>query len=178
MLNIFLILLKNFDILFPTISLENIDMFISCLLIFISMTLMVSIALLPLHSILTLLTYFLSFKGKYFFSSFWWHYSIFILSIAQLPQYWRSSILGFINFSNHFVNPLSFISLHFSIIPYLTQILLCRPIDIADMRRHVNYSGGYHDSQPYIQVLIKTIACVIYIYSCMILNLNNVKPMN
>ena len=26
-----------------------------------------------------------------------------------------------------------------------------RPIDVADMRRHVNYAGGYADSQPYIQ---------------------------
>jgi hypothetical protein len=26
-----------------------------------------------------------------------------------------------------------------------------RPIDIADMRKHINYGGGYHDSQPYIE---------------------------
>jgi hypothetical protein len=29
-----------------------------------------------------------------------------------------------------------------------------KPIDIADMRRHVNYGGGYADSQPYIEVRI------------------------
>ena len=27
-----------------------------------------------------------------------------------------------------------------------------KPIDIADLRRNVNYAGGYADSQPYIQV--------------------------
>lgn len=33
-----------------------------------------------------------------------------------------------------------------------------RPIDITDMRRHVNYAGGYHDSQPYIQSFWDVIA--------------------
>jgi hypothetical protein len=36
-----------------------------------------------------------------------------------------------------------------------------RPIDIADMRRHINYGGGYHDSQPYIEVSTLSISSLL-----------------
>ena len=39
--------------------------------------------------------------------------------------------------------------------PKELQVLISgdkRPVNIEDMQRYVNYAGGYHPSQPYIQV--------------------------
>lgn len=36
-----------------------------------------------------------------------------------------------------------------------------KSIDIEDMRRHVNYGGGYSDSHPYIQVNILKCCCSV-----------------
>ena len=73
---------------------------------------------------------------------------------ALFPQHLHLSNSDIINSFVHLVYQSPFISYHLAIIRYFTQIMLYRPIDIADMRRHVNYAGGYHDSQPYIQVSI------------------------
>jgi ubiquitin-protein ligase E3 C len=40
------------------------------------------------------------------------------------------------------------------------RLLICgsrRPFDMNDIQRHINYSGGYHPSQPYIQAFWKII---------------------
>ena len=73
---------------------------------------------------------------------------------ALFSQHLHLSNSDIINYSVHLVYQSPFISHNLAIIQYFTQIILYRPIDIADMRRHVNYAGGYHDSQPYIQVSI------------------------
>ena len=73
---------------------------------------------------------------------------------ALFPQHLHLSNSDIINSFVHLAYQSPFISHHLAIILYFTQIILYRPIDIADMRRHVNYAGGYHDSQPYIQVSI------------------------
>jgi len=45
--------------------------------------------------------------------------------------------------------------------PKELQLLLSgdpKPIDIEDMRKHVNYGNGYHDSQPYIDLFWEVVS--------------------